>query len=65
LLRAIEANGKSGDLPFVLDETTASRFRGPIAIDTIGPSAAWDVIWRTRETERRKRSTWAEPVRDT
>jgi hypothetical protein len=64
LVRAIEANGNGGKPPFVLDAATASRLRGPIAIDTIGPSAAWQGVWRTHDAERRERSAWAQPVQD-
>ncbi len=66
LMKAIKANEAvrdGADLPLMLDEKTAARFRGPVAIDTTGPADDWKDFWKADETDRRSRSTWAEPVR--
>ena len=59
LIKAIEANGNGAALPLVLDEKAAPAYRGPVAIDTIGPAKAWNEVWKDHEVERRKRSDWA------
>jgi phthalate 4,5-dioxygenase len=59
LLRAIE-QAERGERPLmVLDEAAAQRMRGPVAVDGIGPSTAWQSYWRESDWRRRQDSAWA------
>jgi len=59
LLRAIE-QAERGERPLmVLDEAQAARTRGPIAVDGISPSDAWQGYWRDSDRRRRQASAWA------
>jgi len=59
LLRAIE-QAKRGERPLmVLDAAEAERMRGPVAVDGIGPSEAWQSYWRENDRRRRQGSAWA------
>ncbi len=59
LLQAIDGIGGDADPPFWLAPEDAWRFRGPVAIDTMGPAADWR-DWRERhDHDRREGSEWA------
>jgi phenylpropionate dioxygenase-like ring-hydroxylating dioxygenase large terminal subunit len=59
LLRAIEQAGRGERPPMVLDDTAAQQLRGPVAIDGISPSEAWQRYWRENDQRRRQGSSWA------
>jgi phthalate 4,5-dioxygenase oxygenase subunit len=59
LTRAIEAAGAGGDLPFRPAAADAASFRGPVAVDAIGPADGWQDCWRDRDAARRQASPWA------
>jgi phenylpropionate dioxygenase-like ring-hydroxylating dioxygenase large terminal subunit len=60
LLRAIDACGAGGELPArPVDEASAARLTGPLAVDVVAPSEQWEQTWRAREADRRARSPWA------
>jgi phthalate 4,5-dioxygenase len=46
----------------VLDADDAAALRGPIAVDTVQPTATWRTSWADKDAERRGRSPWATPV---
>ncbi|GIF22926.1 phenylpropionate dioxygenase-like ring-hydroxylating dioxygenase large terminal subunit [Actinoplanes tereljensis] len=54
LLRAIDAHAAGGPLP-----AHGAGLTGPLAVDTIAPTADWEATWRRRESERRSKSPWA------
>ncbi|GAA1607666.1 aromatic ring-hydroxylating dioxygenase subunit alpha [Actinoplanes couchii] len=54
LLRAIDAFADGGTLP-----ARTGELDGPLAVDTIAPTADWEATWRRREQERRDASPWA------
>jgi len=58
LFAAIKSVG-DGDTPPAIVNGDASAFRGPIAIDTIGPADAWTDCWHDRDRARREASPWA------
>jgi phthalate 4,5-dioxygenase oxygenase subunit len=58
-LRAIEQAGRGERPLMVLDETEARRMRGPVAVDGIGSTAAWQSYWRENDRRRRQGSAWA------
>ncbi|MER5183904.1 aromatic ring-hydroxylating dioxygenase subunit alpha [Streptomyces sp. NPDC002896] len=41
------------------DEEEAAAFRGPVALDGVGPSEDWEAHWDKVTTERRSASPWA------
>jgi hypothetical protein len=43
----------------VLDAAEAHQMRGPVAVDGIGPSEAWQSYWRENDRRRRQASVWA------
>jgi phenylpropionate dioxygenase-like ring-hydroxylating dioxygenase large terminal subunit len=59
LLQAIDGIGRDADPPFWLAPEDACRFRGPVAIDTMGPAADWRDWWERHDHDRRKGSEWA------
>ncbi len=59
LIRAINAVARGESPPMAIDAEAAQQFRGPVAIDTIGPAEAWNTVWQDRDRERRSRSPWA------
>ena len=59
LLRAIEQAGRGERPLMVLDETEARQMLGPVAVDAIGPSEAWQSYWRENDRRRRQASAWA------
>jgi phthalate 4,5-dioxygenase oxygenase subunit len=52
--------GETQDLPLRRTETEAVR--GPVSIDAIGPTEAWDTLWTEADAERRAACDWAAPV---
>jgi hypothetical protein len=59
LRAAIDAAGRGGRPPMVLDPVSAASMTGPAAIDGIGPSDGWQAYWRKTDQTRREASTWA------
>ena len=59
LRQAILAAAQGGELPLALDTATADTMRGPVAIDGIGPTEAWDDYLRETDRKRRESSAWA------
>ena len=59
LLQAIEDLEHDTDPPFTFAPEDACRFRGPIAIDTMGPAADWRAWWERHDRDRREGSVWA------
>jgi phthalate 4,5-dioxygenase oxygenase subunit len=59
LLRAIEQVGRGQRPLMVLDEAQGHQIRGPVAVDGIGPSDAWQDYWRENDRRRRQASAWA------
>jgi phthalate 4,5-dioxygenase oxygenase subunit len=60
LLRALRGFGTGQPTPGLpRDEEIARSLIGPLAVDTIAPSAGWEQHWREREAERRSGSPWA------
>lgn len=59
LLRAIEQAGRGERPLMVLDQAEAQQMRGPVAVDGIGPSEAWQNYWRENDRRRRQASVWA------
>jgi phthalate 4,5-dioxygenase oxygenase subunit len=59
LFKAIE-QAERGERPLmVLDAAEAHQMRGPVAVDGIGPSEAWQSYWRENDRRRRQASVWA------
>jgi phthalate 4,5-dioxygenase len=59
LANAIE-DVRAGRKPLmVLDEASAAKLTGPVAIDGIGPSEDWQAYWRATDARRREASNWA------
>jgi phthalate 4,5-dioxygenase len=59
LRSAIDAAGRGGRPPMVLDPISAANITGPAAIDGIGPTEGWQAYWRKTDQARREASTWA------
>ena len=59
LMAAIDAVERGGKPPMVLNNGEAGKFRGPIAIDTVGTRADWEAEWRDHDRKRRDQSPWA------
>ena len=59
LLKAIDDVERAADPPFTFAENDASRFRGPVSIDTMASAADWRDQWRDHDRDRRKASVWA------
>jgi len=59
LIAGIE-DAAAGKRPLmVLNEVDARRVRGPITLDGIAPSDAFDAYWREFDSRRRRGSAWA------
>ncbi|MFT4043701.1 MAG: Rieske 2Fe-2S domain-containing protein [Gordonia sp. (in: high G+C Gram-positive bacteria)] len=66
LLRAIDAFAAGATTPsHPVSEAQAERLTGPIAMDTIATSDAWQSQWIAREASRRAASPWAGPLMTT
>jgi hypothetical protein len=59
LRSAIDAAGRGGRPPMVLDPASAANMTGPAAIDGIGPTDGWQAYWRKTDQARREASSWA------
>jgi hypothetical protein len=59
LRQAIQAAAQGGEIPLALDAAAADTMRGPVAIDGIGPTEAWDAYLRETDRKRRESSAWA------
>jgi phthalate 4,5-dioxygenase len=59
LLKAIRQTAKGERPLMVLEEPEARQMRGPVAVDGIGPSEAWQSYWRESDRRRRQCSPWA------
>jgi phthalate 4,5-dioxygenase oxygenase subunit len=59
LTRAIDGAEKGDALPFRPQNGDAAEFRGPVAVDAIGPTDGWEACWRDRDAQRRQGSPWA------
>jgi phenylpropionate dioxygenase-like ring-hydroxylating dioxygenase large terminal subunit len=58
LLDAIEKVG-NGERPLmVLDAPAAKKITGPVTIDGVGPSEAWDQYWQDAYRKRRQAAVW-------
>ena len=57
LRRAIDAVANGGHLPGI-PNGKALDTKGPVAVDAIAPDAAWQPVWRERDTERRDGCSW-------
>ena len=60
LIRAINGLEKDQQPPALPLNGNAEHLRGPVAIDTIGPSDGWQDWWKARDLERRETSSWAQ-----
>ncbi|HUK59068.1 MAG TPA: Rieske 2Fe-2S domain-containing protein [Stellaceae bacterium] len=58
LLDAIADAERGKDPVMALTREKAAAMRGPSTIDTICPSASWQLHWREAETQKRKSATW-------
>ena len=59
LMGAIDAVERGEEPPMILKNGDAEKFRGPIAIDTIGSQADWEADWVDHDRKRRDESPWA------
>ncbi len=59
LLQAIDKVCQGAEPPMFLNSQDAVNFKGPIAIDTIAPTANWQSEWKQHDSVRRNKSAWA------
>ena len=59
LIGAINGLRKGEVPPMMINDNEANRFRGPVAIDTIGPADGWKNWWKEIDLRRRDSSEWA------
>jgi phenylpropionate dioxygenase-like ring-hydroxylating dioxygenase large terminal subunit len=62
LMAAIDAVERGGEPPMTLRDGDGARFRGPVAVDTIGPIEGWEDAWLDHDRRRREQSPWAPQV---
>ena len=62
LMAAIDAVERGEEPPMMLRDGDGARFRGPIAVDTIGPIEGWEDAWVDNDRRRRDQSPWAPPA---
>lgn len=59
LIEAIGDVREGREPPVVVRGAAAARFRGPVAVDTIGPADGWEAHWKEYDLARRAQSKWA------
>ena len=59
LVDAIRKSEAGERPPMVLDPAQAGQFKGPVAIDGIGPASGMDEYWKECDAARRRNAAWA------
>ena len=59
LVDAIRKSEAGERPPMVLDPAQACQFKGPVAIDGIGPASGMDEYWKECDAARRRNAAWA------
>ncbi len=63
LMKAIDQAETGNEPPLmVLDATSARAIRGPVTIDGIAPTAAWQAYWREADARKRQAAPWQAPA---
>ena len=59
LIGAVKGLDRGQAPPLTVKGDEGGRFRGPVAIDTIGPADRWREGWKASDLKRREGSVWA------
>ncbi len=59
LMRAIAGMAKGEAPPMLGNGADPAGLRGPVTIDTVGPTECWQTHWKERDAARRDASEWA------
>lgn len=63
LMKAIDQAEAGNESPLmVLDEQSARNIRGPVTVDGIAPTGAWQAYWREADARKRAAAPWQAPA---
>ena len=62
MFQAIDAVARGEPPEIALRPADPAHCRGPVAIDTVAPAATWETSWKRTAADRRRRSSWAQPL---
>jgi phenylpropionate dioxygenase-like ring-hydroxylating dioxygenase large terminal subunit len=61
LIRAIDDMRRGAAPPLLAQGDAARNLRGPVSVDMVGATDAWQSQWRPHDAARRQKSVWAAP----